>query len=125
METTISWLRDNDPGRVAAAPHRSDTGNSKLVRDAVALQSHGTTIVERPTALEFAGGRQFGMISEPAHGEREPLCAVLLNGGALRRIGPNRTWVELARRWSARGIPTVRIDFEGIGDSDGDERKHV
>ena len=53
------------------------------------------------------------------------MCAVLLNAGALRRIGPNRTWVELSRRWAARGVPTVRMDLEGIGDSDGDERSLI
>jgi hypothetical protein len=29
-------------------------------------------------------------------------------------------WVELARRWAARGVPTLRIDLAGIGDADGD-----
>jgi pimeloyl-ACP methyl ester carboxylesterase len=53
------------------------------------------------------------------------VCAVLLNGGALRHIGPSRTWVEIARRWAARGVPTVRIDMPGIGESDGDAREPV
>ena len=50
---------------------------------------------------------------------------MLLNGGALRHTGPNRAWVELARRWAARGVKTVRLDLPGIGDADGDEREHV
>jgi pimeloyl-ACP methyl ester carboxylesterase len=29
-------------------------------------------------------------------------------------------WVEAARRWAARGLPTVRVDVEGIGDAPGD-----
>jgi hypothetical protein len=29
-------------------------------------------------------------------------------------------WVEVARRWAARGVPTLRIDLAGIGDADGD-----
>ncbi len=45
---------------------------------------------------------------------------MLVNAGAQRHIGPNRMWVEIARRWAARGVPTLRFDLGGIGDSDGD-----
>jgi hypothetical protein len=31
-------------------------------------------------------------------------------------------WVELARRWAALGVPTVRVDLEAIGDADGDDQ---
>jgi hypothetical protein len=30
-------------------------------------------------------------------------------------------WVEFARRWAARGVPVLRLDIEGLGDSDGNE----
>ena len=50
------------------------------------------------------------------------LCAVWLNAGPQRRIGPNRMWVETARRWAALGVPTVRIDLTAIGDAQGDSR---
>ena len=43
----------------------------------------------------------------------------MLNAGAIRRIGPNRMWVEAARRWAARGVPSLRLDVEAIGDADG------
>ena len=45
---------------------------------------------------------------------------MLLNSGAVRRIGPQRMWVEAARRWAALGVPTLRFDVVGVGDSDGD-----
>ena len=45
---------------------------------------------------------------------------MLLNAGAIRHVGPNRMWVEICRHWAAQGIPTLRLDLEGIGDSDGD-----
>ena len=42
----------------------------------------------------------------------------------MRHTGPNRAWVEIARRWAVRGVPTLRVDLEAIGDSDGDERRY-
>ena len=48
------------------------------------------------------------------------MTAVFLNAGAVRRIGPHRLWVDTARRWALRGIPSLRLDLGGIGDSDGD-----
>jgi pimeloyl-ACP methyl ester carboxylesterase len=121
IERTIEWLLAGEKGAAAAevpGPHR-------LQRDTMDLDHDGVQIRETPIGFEIGPGRTVGILAEPVAGERAPVCAVLLNAGALRRIGPNRTWVELARRWAAKGVPTVRIDFEGIGDSDGDERIHV
>jgi hypothetical protein len=33
------------------------------------------------------------------------------------RVGPARTWVDLARRWAETGLRSIRIDFSGLGDS--------
>ena len=57
---------------------------------------------------------------EPCEGSDTSLAALLLNAGAHRRIGQGRMWVAAARRWAARGVPTLRLDLEGIGDADGD-----
>jgi pimeloyl-ACP methyl ester carboxylesterase len=59
-----------------------------------------------------------GILTEPA-GKSAGVTAVLLNAGAIRRIGPNRMWVDVARRWALRGVPTVRVDLRSIGDADG------
>lgn len=45
--------------------------------------------------------------------------AVFLSAGALSRSGPNRLWTDAARRWSQRGISSVRVDLAGIGEADG------
>ena len=52
---------------------------------------------------------------------RRPLALLLLSSGALPHTGPNRAWVEVARRWAARGIPTVRLDLAGIGEAGGED----
>jgi pimeloyl-ACP methyl ester carboxylesterase len=74
---------------------------------------------ERPVHLRRPEGQLLGILAEPLQGSAE-LCALLLNAGPQRHTGPNRMWVEIARRWAARGVPTLRIDLSGIGDSDGD-----
>jgi len=67
-----------------------------------------------------------GVISEPRAGvARAGLCVLLLNAGAARHIGPNRMWVEAARRWAAQGIVSVRLDVPGIGESDGERNPDV
>ena len=72
-------------------------------------------VVER--ALSLAG--TFGIVAAPAEGATAPVGVVLLNAGPIRRIGPGRLWVEMARRWAARGIASVRLDVAGVGDADG------
>ena len=78
------------------------------------------------STLDLAGAREtplrvgaaYGVVCEP-EGERADVTAVLLNAGAIRHIGPNRMWVEAARRWAAQGVPTLRVDLEAIGEADG------
>ncbi len=96
-----AWLREPAP---AAAP---------IASGPAALEG------ERPVTL---GGLR-GILTEPA-GDRADVTAVLLNAAAVRRIGPNRMWVDIARRWAAKGVPTLRIDLAGIGDSDGDASRY-
>ena len=68
-----------------------------------------------------SSGSSARRIDPPAAG----LCAVFLNAGAVRRIGPNRLWVETNRRWNARGVATIRMDMEGLGEADGDPARYV
>ena len=60
-----------------------------------------------------------GVLTEPDGPVRATV--VLLNAGAIRRIGPNRMWVEGARRWAANGVRTLRVDLSHIGDSAGND----
>ena len=44
-------------------------------------------------------------------------AAVFLNAGILHRVGPNRLYVRLARMLADAGIPSLRFDLAGVGDS--------
>ncbi len=86
----------------------------------IELTVEGRLVRETPITVGQAFGNLMGILTEPVNGPVADVCAVMLNAGAIRRIGPNRMWVETARRWGALGVPTLRLDLEGIGDADGD-----
>lgn len=71
-------------------------------------------VIEEPVAIDDA---MRAIITRPANG-RPRRALVLLNAGCVRRIGPNRLHVLLARRLAAQlGVLVVRVDLSGIGDS--------
>lgn len=119
---TLNWLA-LEPGIGPSDPGSAGT-SAELEHDAILLAAGDAPVRERPLVLRTSRGELAAILSEPAGIPAAPICAVLLNAGALRRTGPSRTWVELARGWAARGVPTVRADLEGIGDSDGAEHMY-
>jgi pimeloyl-ACP methyl ester carboxylesterase len=42
---------------------------------------------------------------------------VLFNAGVIHRIGPHRINVRLARALAKQGVPSIRFDLSGLGDS--------
>jgi predicted ATP-grasp superfamily ATP-dependent carboligase/alpha-beta hydrolase superfamily lysophospholipase len=107
------WLRSGS-GTAPTSPGNPVPRTSPRLE----LTVEGVHVRETPMSVEHAGAQLFGILAEPD--QAGPVCAVLLNAGALRHIGPGRMWVELARRWAARGVPTLRMDLAGIGDAEGD-----
>jgi alpha-beta hydrolase superfamily lysophospholipase len=80
-------------------------------------------VCESSWTVEQPFGRAFGILAEPVDAPAPDVCAVFFNAGAVRNTGPNRMWVETYRRWAARGMQTLRVDLEGIGEADGDESR--
>jgi hypothetical protein len=76
---------------------------------------------ETPLTLSAPWGETVGVLAEPEAADvADDLCAVFLNAGAVRMVGPSRLWVETARDWAAAGLPSFRVDLEGIGEADGE-----
>jgi alpha/beta superfamily hydrolase len=46
-----------------------------------------------------------------------PFAVILSNSGVIPRVGPHRINVHLARHFSALGVPSIRFDMSGLGDS--------
>lgn len=77
-------------------------------------------MIETIHTMETSAGALFGVLTEPPPDELSTeWCILFLNAGAVRHTGPNRMWVEAARRWAKRGMPSLRLDLQGIGESDG------
>lgn len=110
-----TWQADAAPS-AAADPH---WGSASLPRAQPAVAGL-LPLVE--TAVRVAAGpaRLFAIVTRPAdaaaHDTTRP-AVLMLNAGSVHLVGPNRLWVQLARRWAARGMTVMRIDISGIGDS--------
>lgn len=74
-------------------------------------------IVEKPLAFGRTGSL-VGIVAAPADGPAaDTPTVVFVNAGIIHRIGPNRLYVRLARELARRGVPSLRFDLGGIGDS--------
>lgn len=61
-----------------------------------------------------------GTVTRPVSGDASApprVIALLTNAGVISRIGPRRINVRIARRLAALGIPSIRWDLSGLGDS--------
>jgi hypothetical protein len=118
--TVGSWLDRTPAGDTGSTPNRPPRPHDRLE-----LGEGGVPIQETPIHIDQPFGPLFGIRGDPIDAPPSTLCAIFLNAGAVRRIGPNRLWVEVSRRWNARGVPTIRMDLEGIGDADGDPNRYL
>lgn len=78
------------------------------------------TVDEQAIAFACDGESLIG-ISSTAAGSGA-VGVVVIVGGPQYRVGSHRQFVLLARSLAARGIPTFRFDYRGMGDSGGDMR---
>ena len=76
-------------------------------------------------ALSFAcrGAWLYGVLSLPPKTAAAPARGVLIVvGGPQYRAGSHRQFTLLARDLAAAGVPAMRFDYRGMGDSEGDLR---
>ena len=66
--------------------------------------------------LNFSGQQSLG-IYQPAASE---FLVLMVNGGAQTRAGSHRMQQQLAQHWQQAGFASLRFDFPGFGDADGE-----
>lgn len=121
ISASLRWLGGHGSGS-SPAPTASmgrPPGTVRLVEGALSCSAGDVELRERPLWIDTAFGRLFGVHTAPVKRASTSTCAVLVGAGALDHAGPNRNWVEIARRSAARGLPVIRLDLSGIGEADG------
>jgi len=74
---------------------------------------------EEPVHFESNGNQLFG-IFHPASDRNKEFGIIFANSGMQNRVGPHRLYITFARILSQRGYSVLRIDFPGIGESEGE-----
>lgn len=75
---------------------------------------------EQPVVFECDGDSLIGIIDHP----ERPIetGVVIIVGGPQYRAGSHRQFTLLARQLAEQGIASIRFDYRGMGDSEGDMR---
>jgi len=68
--------------------------------------------------IENEGQKIFGVLHLPLTGSQVPAVA-MCHGFAGNKVGKYRLYVQIAERLSQLGIASLRFDFRGSGDSEG------
>jgi len=72
---------------------------------------------ETPLVFDCRGEALIGILHETAAPSRRGVLIVV--GGPQYRVGSHRQFVLLARALASAGVPTLRFDYRGMGDSTG------
>ena len=129
------WLVGRSQPLATSAPPPASVDSQPTTMIPLRATNGTSAPAVRESAISFrAGGLTLhGILCEPAAGPAatngdagngKPArrrAVVMLNAGAIRRVGPNRLYVEMARAWAAHGLSSLRVDLSGLGDSDGED----
>jgi exosortase A-associated hydrolase 1 len=80
------------------------------------------TVDEQVVGFDCDGERLWGVLSRPAQSSSHRTAVLIVVGGPQYRVGSHRQFVQLARHLAQAGFPTLRFDYRGMGDSDGERR---
>ncbi|MDZ7803479.1 hydrolase 1, exosortase A system-associated [Thiohalophilus sp.] len=75
---------------------------------------------ERAVIFPIGNDRLLGIIHEGA--PRATRGVLIVVGGPQYRVGSHRQFLLLARHLAAAGVPVLRFDYRGMGDSEGEPR---
>ena len=80
-----------------------------------------TAVRDEALAFDCQGERLVGIVSKPAQAVSD-LGLLVVVGGPQVRTGSHRQFTQLCRAVAAAGVPALRFDVRGMGDSSGAPR---
>ena len=78
-----------------------------------------TQLEERALAFDCGGERLYGILSLPGNAAPGARGVLVVVGGPQYRAGSHRPVTLLARDLAQGGVPVLRFDYRGMGDSEG------
>jgi exosortase A-associated hydrolase 1/exosortase A-associated hydrolase 2 len=76
---------------------------------------------EEVVAFRGSQGRLWGVLSRPPKGLASSMAVLVVVGGPQYRVGSHRQFASLARCLARAGFSTLRFDYAGMGDSEGEK----
>jgi alpha-beta hydrolase superfamily lysophospholipase len=123
LRAITEWLSERHPPTDISAVNVIGAPGAPAAVDTPVEEQGAVFDGVREIPLMFGGEhRLFGILSERASSLRDDdprsqLAILMLNVGTNHRVGPNRLYVKMARRWASQGYRAFRFDLAGIGDS--------
>jgi len=103
----VEWLDPAEPRQPPEPPR------------ATVRMRHSDGVEELIAIIDGSGERIVGVETTGTVNADASTWIVFPTTGVLRRAGPNRLWTRVARDLAARGLPSLRLDVHGAGDSGG------
>ncbi|HFD86454.1 MAG TPA: hydrolase 1, exosortase A system-associated [Gammaproteobacteria bacterium] len=75
-------------------------------------------VAEKALVFNCEGSALYGVLHLPD--EPLPVAVLIVVGGPQYRVGSHRQFILLARFLAERGVPVLRFDYRGMGDSEGE-----
>lgn len=109
LDAIVTWLRPQETGFGTGLIQSGELNHS-----ACKFTYDGAALTERE--IRIGKDQLVGIECAPVDKTPGP-TVVFLNTGSEPHVGPGRAWVELGRQLAATGYRTIRVDFQGWGES--------
>lgn len=83
-----------------------------------ATDADGVSAGVQSIVFDCEGDELVGLLHHPVRASHRGVLLVV--GGPQYRVGSHRQFLQLARHLSEQGIPVLRFDYRGMGDSSGE-----